>query len=213
MTKRISDLRKEYHTSSLDEKLIHTDPLLQFEIWFNEAFESGIEEPNAMVLSTADRVGNVSARIVLLKGIENGGFVFFTGYQSKKGTQLHSNPKAALTFHWHSLERQVRVEGKVAKISRKATVSYFNSRPFDSRVSACVSPQSSVIPDRAFLESMREGFILDLQGLPPVCPDNWGGYCLKPMVVEFWQGRAHRLHDRIRYRLLRQNWIIERLAP
>jgi len=213
MTKRISDLRKEYHASSLDEQLVQPDPLLQFEIWFNEAFESGMEEPNAMVLSTADPKGNVSARVVLLKGIENEGFVFFTGYQSKKGMQLFSNPKAALTFHWHSPERQVRVEGKVLKISRKATVEYFNSRPFDSRVSACVSPQSSVIPDRAFLESMREGFLLDLQGLPPVCPDSWGGYCLKPLVVEFWQGRAHRLHDRIRYRKYHQRWIIERLAP
>jgi len=213
MTKRISDLRKEYHASLLDETLIKPDPLLQFEIWFNEAVQSGIEEPNAMVLSTADREGNVSARVVLLKGIENKGFVFFTGYESKKGIQLLSNPKAALTFHWHLPERQVRVEGTVTKISRKATLAYFNSRPLDSRVSTCISPQSSVIPDRAFLDSMREGFILDLQGLPPVCPDNWGGYCLKPMVVEFWQGRAHRLHDRIRYRMYHQRWIIERLAP
>lgn len=213
MTKKISDLRKEYITSSLDEQYIQADPLLQFQDWFNEALGSGIEEPNAMVLSTSDLDGNVSARVVLLKGIENGGFQFFTGYESQKGIQLKLNPKAALTFHWHALERQVRVEGKVLKMSRKETVAYFNSRPMDSRVSACVSPQSLVIPDRLFLESMREGFILDLQGLPPACPENWGGYILKPGRIEFWQGRARRLHDRIRYRKQGRVWIIERLAP
>lgn len=213
MTKKISDLRKEYITSSLDEQYVQADPLLQFQDWFNEALGSGIEEPNAMVLSTSDLDGNVSARVVLLKGIENGGFQFFTGYESQKGIQLKLNPKAALTFHWHALERQVRVEGKVLKMSRKETVAYFNSRPMDSRVSACVSPQSLVIPDRLFLESMREGFILDLQGLPPACPENWGGYILKPGRIEFWQGRTRRLHDRIRYRKQGSVWIIERLAP
>ncbi len=213
MTKRISELRKEYIASSLDEQHVQPDPLLQFRYWFNETLESGIEEPNAMVLSTADLDGNVSARVVLLKGIENGGFQFFTGYGSQKGIQLKANPKAALTFHWHALERQVRVEGKVLKMRRKESVAYFNSRPMDSRVSACVSPQSSVIPDRLFLESLREGFILDLQGMPPACPENWGGYILKPGRIEFWQGRAHRLHDRINYRKQGGAWIIERLAP
>ncbi len=213
MTKRISELRKEYHAASLDEQFIKTDPLSQFLDWFNESMESEIEEPNAMVLSTSDFNGNVSARVVLLKGIETGGFVFFTSYQSNKGIQLKTNPKAALTFHWHALERQVRVEGKVKRLSRRASVEYFNSRPFDSRVSACVSPQSTVIPDRAFLQSMKEGLLLDLHGLPPLCPDNWGGYCLKPTMAEFWQGRVHRLHDRIRYRLHNKQWIIERLAP
>jgi pyridoxamine 5'-phosphate oxidase len=213
MTKSLSNLRKEYQSSSLDEQLIDPDPIGQFMTWFADAQSAGMEEPNAMVLSTSDFEGNVSARVVLLKGIENNGFVFFTGYASRKGIQLKANPKAALTFHWHSLERQVRIEGKVKKLSRRDSIDYFNNRPIDSRISACVSPQSSVIPDRAFLESMREGFILDLQGMPPVCPDNWGGFCLKPAMVEFWQGRAHRLHDRIRYRLHHQRWVIERLAP
>jgi len=213
MTKRLPGLRKEYSASFLDEQHIHSDPLHQFQDWLNQSINAGIEEPNAMVLSTSDFDGNVSARLVLLKGIENGGFVFFTNYDSRKGRQLKSNPKAALTFHWHALERQVRVEGKVSRISRKDSVDYFNSRPFDSRVSASVSPQSAAIPDRSFLESMREGFILDLQGFPPVCPVNWGGYRLKPAMIEFWQGRAFRLHDRIRYRKHDKQWIVERLAP
>jgi pyridoxamine 5'-phosphate oxidase len=213
MTLILSELRKEYLAASLDEQHVHPDPLFQFNDWLNQSMDSGVEEPNAMVLSTSDREGHVSARVVLLKGIEKDGFLFFTSYVSRKGLQLQANPNAALTFHWHLLERQVRVEGKVVKISRKASVEYFNSRPEDSRISAAVSPQSSVIPDRSFIESMREGFILDLQGSAPKCPDNWGGYCLKPSVIEFWQGRARRLHDRIRYRIQKGEWIIERLAP
>lgn len=213
MTLKLSELRKEYLAASLDEQHVHPDPLLQFKDWLNQSMDSGVEEPNAMVLSTSDREGHVSARVVLLKGIEKDGFIFFTSYESRKGIQLQANPNAALTFHWHLLERQVRVEGKVVKISRKASVEYFNFRPSDSRISASVSPQSSVIPDRSFIESMREGFILDLQGSAPVCPDNWGGYCLKPSMIEFWQGRARRLHDRIRYRIQKGEWIIERLAP
>ena len=213
MTKKLPELRKEYFASFLDEQHIHSDPLYQFRDWLNQSIKAGIDEPNAMVLSTSDFDGNVSARLVLLKGIENDGFVFFTNHDSRKGRQLKINPKAALTFYWHAFERQIRVEGKVSKISRKDSVDYFNSRPFDSRVSASVSPQSATIPDRSFLESMREGFILDLQGLPPVCPVNWGGYRLKPAMIEFWQGRTFRLHDRIRYRKHGKQWIVERLAP
>ena len=213
MTKRLADLRKEYLFSTLDEQSIQHDPLEQFLKWFEEAIHAEIEEPNAMVLSTSDSQGHISGRVVLLKEVEKNGFVFFTNYDSRKGKQLAVNPAAALTFLWFAIERQVRVEGKVVKISRKESEAYFNSRPVDSRVSACVSPQSCVIPDRGFLESMREGFMLDLNGLPPQCPDNWGGYVLKPDLVEFWQGRAHRLHDRIQYLRSGNKWFIERLAP
>jgi len=213
MTKRIGDPGKKYLFSSFDEQSIHTDPFKQFSRWFAEATKAKTVEPGAMVLSTADFEGNVSARVVLLKGIEKGGFVFFTNYQSRKGFQLESNPRAALTFHWQAIERQIRVEGKVSKVSRTESVAYFNSRPYDSRVSACISPQSAVIPDRSFLESMREGFMLDLGGSPPPCPDNWGGYRLKPTMMEFWQEREHRLHDRFRYRLKNHAWFAERLAP
>jgi pyridoxamine 5'-phosphate oxidase len=205
--------RKEYLFSSLDEEVVNADPLKQFSTWFADAVRAEIEEPGAMVLSTADEWGNVSGRVVLLKGVEADGFVFFTNYDSRKGRQLASNSKAALTFLWYAIERQVRVEGKAVKVSRQESEAYFNSRPADSCISACVSPQSSVIPDRSFLESMKEGFLLDLNGLPPRCPDNWGGYLLRPTLMEFWQGRAHRLHDRLQYRRAGKKWILERLAP
>lgn len=213
MTKLLHSLRKEYHFAFLDEKSMDADPLTQFSKWFAEAVDAEIEEPNAMVLSTCSQDGQVSGRVVLLKGVEQNGFVFFSNYDSRKGIQLASNPRAALTFLWNPIERQVRVEGKVVKISRKESEAYFNGRPADSRISACVSPQSCVIPDRSFLESMREGLILDLNGQPPQCPDNWGGYLLKPTMIEFWQGRAHRLHDRLCYRRAGNNWVVERLAP
>ena len=213
MTKLLVDLRKEYLFSTLDEKSVDIDPLIQFSKWFKDAIRSKIEEPNAMVLSTSDLDRNVSGRVVLLKGVENNGFVFFTNYESRKGIQLACNPKAALTFLWYAIERQIRVEGKVNKISRKESEAYFNSRPADSRISTCVSPQSCVIPDRSFLESVREGLILDLNGQSPICPENWGGYLLRPTMVEFWQGRAHRLHDRLRYSRAGNKWLLERLAP
>jgi len=213
MTKQSSDLLKDIHNQAFDEKSISSDPMEQFSHWFADAIRFEPGEAGAMVLSTADLRGNVSARMVLMKGTDKGGFLFFTNYQSRKGVHLAINPRAALTFHWNVLERQVRVEGMVRKVSRKESVAYFNSRPFDSRVSACISPQSTVIPDRPFLEAMREGFILDLGDLLPDCPDNWGGYRLKPDMVEFWQGREGRLHDRLRYRLKKNKWIVERLAP
>jgi pyridoxamine 5'-phosphate oxidase len=213
MTKHLSELRREYLFSSLDEKFADADPLKQFSTWFEEAVQAEIDEPNAMVLSTAGTGGKVSARVVLLKGLEDHGFVFFTNYGSRKGKQLAVNPYAALTFLWYPIERQVRVEGRVSKISRKASEAYFNTRPLDSRLSACISPQSCVIPDRPFLVSMREGLLLDLNGASPECPETWGGYILKPTLVEFWQGRAHRLHDRLQYRRKGKRWIMERLAP
>ncbi len=213
MTKNTASIRKEYRRAVLDERGVFADPMKQFAAWFDEAVLAGLDEPNAMVLSTAEPGGPVSGRVVLLKGTDEEGFIFYTNYESRKGIQLTLNPVAALTFFWSALERQVRVEGKVSRVSRRESVEYFNSRPLDSRISACVSPQSCVIPDREFLQGMREGFLLDSGGMEPVCPDNWGGFRLKPNRVEFWQGRPHRMHDRLCYRRSATGWILERLAP
>lgn len=213
MMKNISRLLNEYRETCLNETELPNDPLDLFGQWFEIALHQKLPEPNAMVLSTASRLGKVTARAVLLKGIEKGRFVFYTNYRSVKGIQLSENPQAALTFLWLPLERQVRVEGKVRKLSRKNSVDYFNSRPVESRISASVSPQSCVIPDRSFLTSMREGFMLDLGDHEPDCPKTWGGYGLNPDLIEFWQGGKYRLHDRIRYRRKKQTWTIDRLAP
>jgi pyridoxamine 5'-phosphate oxidase len=213
MNIKIRNLRKEYLFQPLREEDIALDPLLLFRNWFEEAEMAEVDEPNAMVLSTADHKGNVSARVVLLKDVDLGGFVFFSNYTSRKGKHLEVNAKAALTFHWKEIGRQVRIEGRVKKVPRRYSTDYFNSRPIDSRISAVASPQSCVIPNRQFLEALREGVLLDLGKGDPECPDVWGGYLLKPVLLEFWQGREHRLHDRIQYRLRGKDWIAERLAP
>jgi len=213
MTKDFKNLRKEYERAFLDETKVNSDPFLQFDLWFTEALQANVDEPNAMVLSTANLSGEVSARVVLLKGLELGMFTFFTHYGSRKGIVLAENPRAALTFHWKEVERQVRVEGIVTRISRAASRAYFSSRPRDSRISAMISPQSCRIPDRAFLEALRKGALLDLGDKEPECPPDWGGYQLKPGLIEFWQGREHRLHDRIVYKRKGNAWTIERLAP
>lgn len=213
MEKKILNLRKEYSFAILHEENLAADPIGQFETWFKEAIMSGVIEANAMVLSTATQDGRVSARVVLLKGIEDGNFLFYTNYHSRKGQHLNVNAFVALTFHWKELERQVRVEGYVKKLNRRASQEYFNSRPLESRISACISPQSAVIPDRQFLESMRDGFMLDLNSKQPKCPINWGGYRVDPHLMEFWQGRENRLHDRLQYRRINEKWVIERLAP
>ena len=213
MAEKIVHPRKEYLLKSIDVSDVMSDPFSQFDVWYKEALQECVDEPNAMVLSTATSDGKVSARVVLLKGLENNSFVFYTNYYSRKGLQINSNPFAALTFHWKELERQVRIEGLIKKTTRKESQIYFNQRPLESRLSACISPQSAVIPDRAFLEAMRDGVILDLGGAEPKCPSNWGGYRLIPHLAEFWQGRENRLHDRIQYTLTSGKWVIERLAP
>ena len=213
MNKEINRLRKEYLSGSLDENEIDKDPMIQFESWFLQAVTAGLPEPNAMVLATSGSSGRVSSRVVLLKGIEEGRFLFFTNYESRKGQQLAENPQASLLFFWKELERQIRVEGTVKKYPRKKSVDYFNQRPMESRISALISPQSAVIPDRMFLEAMWQGAMLDLAGKDPECPSNWGGFQLKPDLIEFWQGRENRLHDRIQFTQSRGRWILERLAP
>ncbi len=214
MERKIADIRKDYTLHELSEGEVAEDPISQFNSWFQEAVEAKVNEPNAMSLGTAVD-GQPSVRIVLLKGIDEKGFRFYTNYQSAKGEQLKQNPKAALTFFWPELERQVRIEGVVEKLTDEASDTYYNSRPKGSRVGAWSSPQSQVIPDREVLEERVQEYTQKFENTEEVPrPDFWGGFVLIPAMVEFWQGRPSRLHDRIRYRLSEdKSWTIERLAP
>jgi len=211
----IADLRRDYHRAALDERDVDRDPVRQFERWLGEAIRAEIPEPTAMTLATADRAGRPSARIVLLKGVSAGGFVFYTNYESRKGVELAVRPEAALLFHWVELERQVRVEGRVGKVLEGESDAYFASRPWKSRLGAWASPQSRVIADRALLErelaAAEQRFGVHGGDMPR--PPHWGGYRLAPDRIEFWQGRESRLHDRIQYRADTGQWRIERLAP
>jgi len=210
----IADLRKEYRLQSLSEKDITKDPLLQFEKWWKEALQAGVDEANAMTLATASADGMPDARIVLLKGLDEKGFTFFTNYESAKGQQLLENPRACLVFFWRELERQVRISGLAVLASERESDEYFNSRPEGSRIGAWSSPQSSVIDDRAWLEQNEKMILEQFAGKTIVRPSHWGGYRIRPTHIEFWQGRPNRLHDRIRYSLQKNgSWTIERLAP
>lgn len=209
----IAALRKEYKLRSLLEKDVDADPIKQFQQWWNEAMMSNIEEPNAMTLATSTPDGKPSARIVLLKGLSNDGFVFFTNYKSKKGTDLKENPYASLVFFWKEVERQVRIEGSVKKISNKESDDYFHQRPEQSRIGAWSSPQSKVIKNREAIEGMFIQYTSRFLDGVIKRPPHWGGYTVKPTSIEFWQGRPNRLHDRLRYTLKSKKWIIERLAP
>ncbi len=208
-----SQLRRDYRLASLEPDDVDRDPMVQFRTWFEAAEASEVREPNAMTLATATRDGRPSARIVLLKGIEPRGLSFFTDYRSRKAGELDANPRAALIFVWLELERQVRVEGTVERLTREESYAYFSSRPLGSRQGAWASTQSSVIPDREWLERelrrVEERFPDEDVPLPP----HWGGYRVVPDVMEFWQGRPNRLHDRIRYRREAGSWVIERLSP
>ena len=214
MKVKYSDLRKQYKNEPLDENKIEKNPIKLFEQWFNVALERNIIEPNAMTLATADSNGIPSARIVLLKDLNQRGFTFFTNYESKKGTQLENNPFAAIVFWWGKLERQVRVEGTIEKLSNKDSDEYFKSRPRGSQLGAVVSKQSLVIPNYDFLQNQFVELEKKFKDKKIKRPNYWGGYRLKPTIIEFWQGRKNRLHDRIRY--TKKNgkyWLIERLSP
>jgi pyridoxamine 5'-phosphate oxidase len=214
MAYTIADIRKDYKLASLSEGDVATDPIVQFEHWWHEAVNSQIEEVNAMTLATASCDGLPSARIVLLKDFNAKGFVFFTNYLSYKGTHLQENPRAALVFFWKELERQVRITGIVAKLPDAASVEYFHSRPIASQIGAAVSPQSQVIESREWLEERFTELFKTVTESPIERPTHWGGYIVKPVSIEFWQGRSSRLHDRIQYTLEQSGaWKIERLAP
>jgi pyridoxamine 5'-phosphate oxidase len=210
----ISALRQNYALETLEEQGTHDNPFVQFHRWFEAARQSQIKEPNAMTLATADAQGRPSARTVLLKGMDERGFVFYTNYGSRKGQELQVNPQAALLFTWLDLERQIRIEGRIEKVPTEESRAYFQSRPKSSQIGAWASPQSRRIPDRSLIEAevaaLSERYAhAEVLPLPP----HWGGYVLRPDWFEFWQGRESRLHDRIAYRLENGVWTKTRLAP
>ncbi|TGM60895.1 pyridoxamine 5'-phosphate oxidase [Leptospira adleri] len=197
MTSKIADIRNSYTRSSLEIADTGDDPVVFFQKWFQEAVLSEVFEVNAMTLATASKDGKPDARTVLLKGIAENSFLFFTNYESRKGKELDENPRACLVFFWPELERQIRIEGNVKKISKEESEEYFHSRPRESQIGAHSSPQSQVIPDRKFLEERFQEFSSQFEGKEVELPDHWGGYAVTPERIEFWQGRASRLHDRI----------------
>ncbi len=210
----IDALRQEYMGNHLSESELGSDPIETFRSWFDLANKTeGIPEPNAMTLATVDSAGQASARIVLLKGLEPEGFVFYTNYLSRKGKDIDASSNAALVFWWEPLHRQVRIEGTVEKVGRDESQTYFDSRPRGSRVGAWVSQQSSVIDSRQFLDKTLDDYEAKFEGQDVPLPDHWGGYIVKPHMVEFWQGGERRLHDRIRFRQQSGAWEIDRLSP
>lgn len=210
----LADLRKNYSRGSLDAADVDPNPVRQFETWFAQALDAKLPEPNAMTLATVSADGRPSARIVLIKGVDERGFVFFTNYDSRKGREIATNPAGSLLFHWVELERQVRVEGRIEKTSAADSDTYYASRPLGSRIGAWASDQSQPIDSREALES-REREVIAQYGDEPPRPPHWGGYRLVPDVIEFWQGRPSRLHDRIVYTRGGTDgaWSIARLAP
>jgi pyridoxamine 5'-phosphate oxidase len=209
----IADLRKSYEKAELSESASHADPLKQFDQWLNEAIKGEVPEPNAMTVATVGADLRPTTRVVLIKGYDERGIVWYTNYHSQKGRQLAGNPYAALQFHWVELERVVRIEGIVEKVSAEESDAYFHSRPLDSRIGAWASPQSEVIDSRAVLVTNAAKYGAQFLLNPPR-PPHWGGYRLKPDTWQFWQGRKSRLHDRLRYSLQDDgSWLRERLAP
>ena len=210
---KVNNKKKSNQSNELNETSVDKDPFIQFTKWYESILDSNLNEPTAMMLSTADANGNPSARIVLLKEIDDSGFVFYTNYGSRKGKDLEGNPKAALTFFWDELRRQIRIEGSIEKISRETSKEYFSSRPRESQIGAWVSAQSSVIPNREILENKFDELEEKFGNEEIPLPDFWGGYRLIPNYFEFWQGRENRLHDRICYKKENNEWHIFRIAP
>ncbi|MDB5026306.1 MAG: pdxH [Mucilaginibacter sp.] len=210
----IKNIRNEYLMASLSENDANTDPIKQFDKWFNEALKAEVHEPTAMTLATATHDGRPSARIVLLKGFDNNGFIFYTNYLSRKGKEIAKNPLGSILFFWGTLERQVRIEGTIEKISKEDSVSYFQTRPRDSQLGAVASPQSQEIASRDILDKKWQEVEAEYMDKDIPKPSYWGGYILKPRLIEFWQGGPSRLHDRILYKKIdNKNWKKVRLAP
>ena len=210
---KLRDIRSEYEESSLEEDNVNKDPLLQFEKWFAEALLTNMKHPNAFILSTSTKKGKPSARVVLLKGIDPEGFVFYTNYESRKANEITENSFASMTFFWPKMERQIRIEGSVKKVSTVESDEYFSSRPRGSQAGAWVSPQSKIIPGRDALDVSHDWFLKENASKEITRPPFWGGYRIYPAVIEFWQGHTNRLHDRILYTFENEEWKIERLAP
>ena len=209
----LAALRRDYALASLSETQVHPDPIRQFEAWFADALAAQVLEPNAMTLATATSDGVPSARVVLLKGVDAGGFVFFTDYRSRKAAELAENPLAALVFLWKEIERQVRVSGAVSRVTAAESEAYYRSRPLGSRLGAWVSHQSSVLASRAEIEERWQSVSQRFADGDVPLPPHWGGYRVMPDEIEFWQGRPNRLHDRLRYERTSSGWTISRLSP
>lgn len=211
--KDLTGLGKQYSRTGLDKINMLPCPVEQFILWMDEAIEEGADEPNAMILSTVSKENKSSSRVVLLKYIAKEGFIFFTNYQGKKGKHLERNPNASLVFYWPALERQVRIEGAIQMVSHSFSDDYFYSRPYDSQLGAIVSNQSQLIDSREYLLEKKEELAQAMKGKKLIRPYYWGGYILFPELMEFWQGRPNRLSDRLQYRKVNGDWIIERLSP
>lgn len=211
----IRSSRFHYSSGQLDEKNVNKNPIIQFENWMEEAIDKKLPEPHTMILSTASKTGRPSGRVLLLRDFSEKGFIFYTNYKSRKGEEINQNPWASLTFFWQQLERQVRIEGKLAKLSSKESDDYFNSRPFESRIGAIASNQSKIIESRKELDNNYEMLLKKYSTKNVPRPVHWGGYCLKPLCIEFWQGRTNRLHDRILFtrKNVNEKWKVQRLAP
>lgn len=206
-------MRQEYMSGNLNEEVMPQDPMQMFKMWFSEAIETGLTEPNAMTVATASLDGKPSARVVLLKEVNNMGFVFFTNYLSRKGREITVNPEVALVFDWHDMERQVRVEGRAEKLPVEDSDAYFNSRPEDAKIGAWASPQSKIVKNRDELEKLEDEIMEQFEDMEVHRPSHWGGYLIRPSVIEFWQGRPNRMHDRIVYYNTEEGWSMHRLAP
>ncbi len=213
LTHNLADLRQHYTKGGLEEHQIPDSPFTLFNEWFKQAGELGVLEPNAMVLSTVSADNKPSSRVVLLKGIEDAGFIFYSNYESRKGKELEHNPYVSILFFWPEAERQMRIEGKVSKISTESSKEYFVSRPRESQLGAWASAQSSIIKGRHIIEESYKQCLAQYEGKDIPLPDFWGGYIIHPSSFEFWQGRPSRLHDRMKYTKEQDSWLIVRLSP